>query len=160
MSEKFNFNNAPKPENKNDKPSEELLDIDQVNIVDNAIPEVESVDDISTNKAETKSNKIHENTRAVLDSYAWKEDFNDKDVVKKHETEAMQSAIDNYVDQVTRNLPDIDTIVLRNVVHTAVKDITDKVRAASDEIEARFLNEGKFEGYDHPEVKAIISSNL
>jgi hypothetical protein len=65
-----------------------------------------------------------------------------------------------FTDTIVRNLPDIDPNIAKTLVHATVEEILPLIFKASEEIKHRYQGTGKFEGYEHPEIKEIIEKHL
>ncbi len=72
----------------------------------------------------------------------------------------LQKAMDIYIETINRNLPEIDQNLVRNMVNDTVEGMLPLVFKASEEIKHRYEDTGKFEGYEHPAIKAIIEKHL
>lgn len=65
-----------------------------------------------------------------------------------------------FSDTIIRNLPDIDQNIAKILVNASIEEILPLIFKASEEIKHRYQDTGKFEGYEHPEIKEIIEKHL
>jgi hypothetical protein len=115
---------------------------------------------------ETNLNHLRKYTKIDLDarenmiSRSSQESIYADTVEKLTPEQRLQKAMDIYIETINRNLPEIDQNLVRNLVNDTVEGMLPLVFKASEEIKHRYEDTGKFEGYEHPEIKAIIEKHL
>ncbi len=98
--------------------------------------------------------------KEFLESIAWQDNLmtNKPDMLSRDER--FNAVYTNFKDTIIRNLPDIDPTIAKNLVEASIEEILPLVFKASEEIKHRYIDTGKFEGFEHPEIKHIIEKHL
>jgi hypothetical protein len=157
------FNNHNTNGNGHKKPEMDFEDFEMVDT-----QELESSGKQDTTKPTTnnainhlrKYTKINDDARENMISRSSQESIYADTVEKLNPEQRLQKAMDIYIETINRNLPEIDQNLVRNLVNDAVEGMLPLVFKASEEIKHRYEDTGKFEGYEHPAIKAIIEKHL
>jgi hypothetical protein len=107
-----------------------------------------------------KYTNLPNGVKNVIQSFAWRANLLSKDIPALPEQDRAELVIANYVDTIFRNLPDIDPTLAKNLLAGVMDTLNPSLLKASTEIEYRYEQTGKFEGYNHPDIKAILEKHM
>ena len=104
--------------------------------------------------------RINPESTKVIANYPYQTDLPSITIDVLEIQERVKRAIDNYTQIVLRNFPGVDQSIIQNLLHSVLDEILPHLHKSSDEIIMRYQETGKFEGYDHPAIEAIIEKHL
>lgn len=112
------------------------------------------------NKYQNISNKDSERIKGFIESLPFQLNLLSDNPLILVQEDRVKAAYSIFTDTIIRNLPDIDPNIAKVLVHATIEEILPLVFKTSEEIKHRYQDTGKFEGYEHPEIKEIIEKHL
>jgi hypothetical protein len=112
------------------------------------------------NKYQNISKEDNERVKGLIESLPFQSNLLSDNPLILLQEDRVKAAYSIFIDTIIRNLPDIDPNIAKVLVHATIEEILPLIFKTSEEIKHRYQDTGKFEGYEHPEIKEIIEKHL